>query len=161
MRPRRSDRPGARPRPTGRPACVALAAALSLLAARPAAGQGDGAVFLLLPVGARAVATGGAVAAAGEGSEGVWWNPATIARETQREVAIHHAQTVLATSDALIAIVPWRGVGVVGIAANLVDLGEQESTGEQGQPLGTFLPRNVVASLSFARPMGGRLDVGA
>ena len=46
----------------------------------------EGAVFLLLPIGARAVATGGAVSAAGRGSENVWWNPATIARDTVRVV---------------------------------------------------------------------------
>ena len=134
---------------------------LALAAAAPAAAQGDGAGFLLLPVGARAIATGGAVAAAGEGSESVWWNPAAVARETRREIAIHHAQTVLATSDAIIAVFPWRRVGVVAVAANLVDLGEQEATGEQGQVLGTLFPRNVVASLSYARTIGTRLDVGA
>jgi hypothetical protein len=131
------------------------------VAAGTASAQDDGATFLRLPVGARAIATGGAVAAAGQGSEGVWWNPATVARDTVREVAIHHAQSVVATSDALMLIVPWRRIGVLGVAANLVDLGEQEVTGEEGQVIGTFLPRNLVASLTYARALGARVDVGA
>ena len=142
-------------------ACVAVAAGAF---PRPAAAQssgGEGAIFLLLPIGARAVATGGAVAAAGGGSESVWWNPANVARERRREIAIHHAQTVAATSDALAVIVPWRSVGVVGFAANLVDLFEQEVTPpEGGPPIGTFLPRNIVASVTYARALGRRLDVG-
>ena len=160
MRPRRSDRSAASVTRRWRLAAVGLLLA-GAGTARPADAQGEGAVFLSLPVGARAIATGGAVAAAGQGSEGIWWNPATVARETQREVAIHHAQTVVATSDALMVVMPWRRVGVVGLAANLVDLGEQEVTGEEGQVIGTFLPRNVVASLTYARAVGARLDVGA
>ena len=149
-------------------AAVSIAAALAAAAstvwpsAARAQGTAEGAVFLLLPIGARAVATGGAVTAAGRGSENVWWNPATIARDTLREVAIHHAQTVVATSDALAVVVPWRRVGVVGVAANLFDLGTQEVTPpEGGQPIGSFLFRNVVASVTFARGFGSRVDVGA
>ncbi|HEX6631174.1 MAG TPA: PorV/PorQ family protein [Gemmatimonadaceae bacterium] len=158
MKRRRSDRP--------RRCRAALVAAALVVCATPAAvaaqATGEGAIFLLLPVGARAVATGGAVAAAGVGSENVWWNPATIARDTRGEVAIHHAQTVAATSDALVAVIPWQRFGVFAVAANLVDLFEQEVTPPDGGPaIGTFLPRNVVASLSFARALGGRLDVGA
>jgi hypothetical protein len=148
-----------------RRAAGGAAAAALLLAFSPAAaaaqGAGDGALFLLLPIGARAVATGGAVAAGGEGSEGVWWNPATLAREQRREIAVHHGQTVAGTSDALMVVVPWRRVGVVGVAANLLDLGEQEVTPPEGGPsIGTFLPRNIVASLSYARALGARLDIG-
>ena len=161
--------PSRRTRRTPRHAAAVVAAALAavgpLVAAPARAGAQAGsesAVFLLLPVGARAVATGGAVSAAGRGSENVWWNPATVARDTVREVAIHHAQTVVATSDAIAVVVPWRGVGVVGVAANLFDLGTQEVTPpEGGQPIGTFLFRNVVGSLTFARTIGRRIDVGA
>lgn len=149
-------------------AAVAVGAlsTLAAVAAAPAPvraqGASESAVFLLLPVGARAIATGGAVAAAGSGSESVWWNPATVARDTAGEAAIHHAQTVVATSDAIVVLVPWRRVGVVGVAANLFDLGTQEVTPpEGGQPIGSFLFRNVVASLTLARAIGARVDVGA
>jgi hypothetical protein len=121
----------------------------------------EGALFLLLPVGARAVAAGGAVAAAGEGSEGLWWNPASVARQARGEVAIHHAQTIVATSDALAVVLPWRGVGVFGLTAHLVDLGEQEIVPPEGPPaIGKLLPRNVVVSATYARAFGARVDAG-
>lgn len=140
-----------------------IAASLGLVAS-PGTGRAqsaEGAVFLLVPIGARAVATGGAVSAAGRGSENVWWNPATIARDTLREIAIHHAQTFIATSDAIVFAIPWRRVGVVGVAANLFDLGTQDETPPGGgPPIGSFVLRNVVASLTLARPFGRRVDVG-
>ena len=121
----------------------------------------EGALFLLLPVGARAVAAGGAVAASSEGSESIWWNPASVARQTRGEIAVHHAQTIVATSDALAVVLPWRGIGVFAIAGHLVDLGEQEILPPEGPPaIGKLLPRNVVVSASFARPLGARVDAG-
>ncbi len=139
----------------------ALAAGAPLRVGAQDALPTEGALFLLLPVGARAVASGGAVVAASEGSESLWWNPASLARQGSGEVAIHHAQTIAATSDALATVIPWRRVGVIGIAAHLIDLGEQEITPPEGPPaIGKLLPRNVVVSASYARRLGSILDVG-
>ncbi len=152
----------------GRRALLALAAVAAAGSAFPAsslaqdAPAGEGALFLLLPVGARAVAAGGAVVAASEGSESIWWNPASLARQARGEVAIHHAQTIAVTSDALAGVIPVAGVGVFGLAAHLVDLGEQEILPPEGPPaIGKLLPRNVVVSATFARRLGRRLDLGA
>ncbi|HEY0970211.1 MAG TPA: PorV/PorQ family protein [Gemmatimonadales bacterium] len=139
----------------------ALAVAAPRLSGAQDALPAEGALFLLLPVGARAVASGGAVVAASEGSESLWWNPASLARQVAGEVAVHHAQTIAATSDALAAVFPWRGVGVFGVAAHLIDLGEQEITPPDGPPaIGKLLPRNVVVSASYARRLGTVLDLG-
>lgn len=127
----------------------------------PAAAQGSPVNFLLLPVGARSVAIGGAVTALGEGPDAVWWNPASIARRSRSEAAIHHAQQFAGVSDALAALVPWRGVGVVAVSAQLLDLGEQDVVPDEGgPPVGKILPRNVVLAASFARTLGRSLDLG-
>lgn len=141
---------------------VALAPLAPMARAQAQAGvSSEGALFLLLPVGARAVATGGAVAGITEGSESLWWNPASAARQTRGEVAIHHAQTISATSDALAVVVPRRGLAVFAVAAHLVDLGEQEIVPPEGPPaIGTLLPRNVVVSASVARAVTRWLDLG-
>ena len=84
------------------------------------------------------------------------------ARATRGEVAVHHSQTVVATSDALALLLPWRGVGVLGISALLIDLGSQDVVPpEGGPPIGSFLPRDVVVAATAAVPIGSRLDVGA
>src|SRR5215218_8795322 len=70
-------------------ACCALAPYRATL------GQSGEGLFLLLPVGAQAVGMGQAVVAQRIGSEGVWWNPASIAGDDQSEVALHHSETIV------------------------------------------------------------------
>ncbi|MHB1223180.1 MAG: PorV/PorQ family protein [Gemmatimonadaceae bacterium] len=148
---------------------LALAAVLGLLAAATAPVQagaqgadGQGASFLLLPVGARALSLGGAASSMADGSESLFWNPAAAARASASEVAVHHSQTVAATNDALAVIVPWRRRIVLGLSAMLVDLGSQDVVPpEGGPPIGSLLARDVVVAGSAAVPIGGRVDVGA
>jgi hypothetical protein len=92
-------------------AAAALWGALFVVRADTASAQGEpaqeGALFLLLPVGARAVGLGQAVVADQQGgSESVWWNPAGLARADKGEAAIHHSQSVIGTGDAVTVLVP-------------------------------------------------------
>ncbi|HEX6051360.1 MAG TPA: hypothetical protein VFZ21_18905, partial [Gemmatimonadaceae bacterium] len=73
----------------------------------------EGALFLLLPVGARSVGLGQAVVADRSGSEAVWWNPAAIGAATRREAAIHHSQSVAGTGDVVTVVVPSSLLGVL------------------------------------------------
>src|SRR5215208_1660606 len=115
-------------------ASMALAAVVTAFGAPPRAGaQGglaeDGALFLLLPVGARAVGMGQAVVADQPGGEAVWWNPAALARAEKREVAIHHSQSLVGTGDALTLVVPSSALGVLAVSANIFNYGEIPLTG--------------------------------
>ena len=90
--------------------------ALSALLAGSARAQegvtgSEGSLFLLLPTGAQAVGMGQTMVAATPGSEGIWWNPASIARADKRELAIHHSKTVAGTGDALTFLTPIRSYG--------------------------------------------------
>lgn len=124
--------------------------------------DGQGASFLLLPVGARALSLGGAASSLGRATESLFWNPAAAARDTVGEVAVHHSQTVAANNDALATVIPVRGRVVLGIAAMLVDLGSQDVVPpEGGPPIGSLLARDVVLAGSAAVPIGASLDVGA
>src|SRR5215217_1273033 len=124
MRRRRSNASGLR-------AAVAAAAVLCG-AVQSAAAQGslaeEGALFLLVPVGARAVGMGQAVAAAEDGSEAVWWNPAGLARLEKREAAIHHQRGIGHTADAISIIVPSSLLGVIGLSAHLFNFGTVTGT---------------------------------
>jgi len=114
----------------------------------------EGALFLLLPTGARAVGMGLATTTIRGSSESVWWNPAGLSGRPQREAAIHHSQSLNGTGDALNVVIPWREFGVVGIAASVLDLGEQEPRVDSTGALGTLLPRQVVFAASFATQLG-------
>lgn len=122
----------------------------------------NGGLFLLVPFGARAVGLGEAVVAdTSIGTEGMWWNAAALARLPKREVAIHHSQTVIATSDMLTYAVPSKVLGTLAASAFLVNYGDQQATDSQtGTPIGTITNRNYQLALSYATPVGSRFAAG-
>ncbi len=140
---------------------VALVFSCSVGAARPVLAQ-SGALFLLVPFGARAVSLGEAVSAdTALGVEGVWWNAASLARIPQREVAFHHSQTVIANSEMLTVVVPSRIIGTIAASAYIVDYGDQQATDSlTGAGIGTITNRNYLLAISYATPVGKRLGVG-
>lgn len=159
MRPSRWRRPRVASR-------NALALIVGFVGASGAAGAqttvgAEGGAFLLRPVGARAVGLAHAVAARSDGSEGLWWNPASVARASRREFAIHHSQDFFATGDAITLIAPTRVLGVFAFAADLQNYGEQENTVDPSLPsTGTVLTRSFVLGASWAMPLGSRTLAG-
>ncbi len=120
----------------------------------------EGALFLLLPTGARAVGMGLAAITARGTSESAWWNPAGLSGSPRREAAIHHSQSLTGTGDALNVVIPWREFGVLGVAASVLDLGEQEPRLDSSGALGTLLPRQVVFAASFATQLSRDATAG-
>ena len=144
---------------------AAVAAALLALGAgiRPAQAQGsvatEGALFLLLPVGARAVGMGQAVVADRGGGEAIWWNPAGLGRADSFEASIHHSQTVVATGDAVSMVMPFSLLGVFAVSADVLNFGEQQVTDPTG-PVGTLLPRAFAFVGTYATGIGPRVSAG-
>ena len=128
----------------------------------PTATAQNGGLFLLVPFGARAVGQGEAVVADTTiGTEGMWWNPAALSRLPKREVAIHHSQTVIATSDMVTYAMPSKVLGTIAASAYLVNYGDQQATDAQtGTPIGTITNRNYQLALSYATPIGKRFNAG-
>jgi hypothetical protein len=136
------------------------APALLLVGARSASAQAnEGALDLLIPIGARATAMGTAFVAE-EGSEAIWWNPAGIGRLARPELAIDHLENFLFKGDALSLIAPIRGLGAIGVSARLFNYGEQENTEGENNPIGTTLLRSIVVGGTFAATFGPRATAG-
>ena len=140
-----------------------ILAALGLLgsSAQAVAAQ-TGALFLLVPFGARAVAVGEAVSADTTlGSEGLWWNAAALSRLPQREAAIHFSKTQLANSLMFAFAVPSRVFGTLAIGGYDVNYGDQQATDQfNGQPIGVISNHNSLLAVSYATPVGQRLGIG-
>ena len=133
------------------------------LAAAPASASGQGseaALFLLLPTGAQAVGMGQAMVAATPGSEGIWWNPSSIASQKKRELAVHHSTTIVGTGDALTFVLPSKSRGTAALSLNILNLGEQHITDETGAVIGVILPRFIVLGGTYAAQLGKRLRAG-
>lgn len=123
----------------------------------------EGALFLLLPVGARSVGLGQAVVADRPGSEAVWWNPAAIGAATRREAAIHHSQSVVGTGDAVTILVPSSLLGVLALSVNIFDYGEQELNPNPTGPdvgVGTIIPRSFIYAATYATSLGSYVTAG-
>lgn len=134
---------------------------------RPASGQTSGtiteggAAFLLVAVGARATALGQAATADAGSPEAAFWNPAGLALLRRSELAAHYATTFASNNTVLSGYFSSATVGVVGIAAYLVDYGAQEIIPGPGLPAtGRFSPRNLEMLASYATSLGGLLSFG-
>jgi len=142
------------------------AIALLALVATPASAQPsglttEGAPFLLLPVGARAVGMGQAIVGDPEGgTEGLWWNPAGVARSERREVAVHHYETIIGTGDVVSILIPSSLLGVFSVSLYALDYGDFPVTDSLGTQIGSLLTRNVAYAATYATPIGGRINAG-
>jgi hypothetical protein len=119
-----------------------------------------GAAFLLIPVGARAVALGQAAVADWGSGELAFWNPAGLALLPQSEVGIHHARTFSSNNTVVAGYVSVRRVGTFGVAAYLVDFGSQEVRPGPGPPTGRTTVRNIELLASYATTIMPSLAVG-
>ncbi|MBC8085741.1 MAG: PorV/PorQ family protein [Phycisphaerae bacterium] len=141
-----------------------LAATLIALTSAPvvtAQASNSAALFLMQPVGARNVGHGeAAVADTMLGTDGIWWNPAGMARNRKREIAVHHGQAFFATSNLLAATYPSKALGTLGAAAFIHAYENGVRTDGEGNVLGVTTNRYYVVSASYATPMGKHFSAG-
>jgi hypothetical protein len=125
-----------------------------------AAGTADeGAVFLLLPVGAKAVSLGRAMTSV-EGAEGAFWNPAGLAGLDRSQVVLFRGDQFAGTTTALSTLLSRPGVGTIGASYLLLDVGDQDLTDSSGNLLGTISVRNHLGVISAAANLLDGLSAG-
>lgn len=117
--------------------------------------------FLVQPVGARSAGHGEAgVADTTLGTEGMWWNPAAMARMRKREFGVHHAQTFQGNTDFVGFAYPSKALGTIAASVFLVNLGDQSKTDSIGNVVGLLTNRYYVLSAAYATPVGRRFSAG-
>ena len=123
----------------------------------------EGGPEFLLPIGARGIGLGQAIAARGVGADALWWNPALIARGP-REVAFNVAQLANGsiTADASSAIVwPVPRVGAFALSVRYLNYGDFTATDKQtGAIIGSFQHTAVIVAGTFSAPFGDRFAGG-
>ena len=140
--------------------CAVLTLPAGPLQAQDGGGEApEGAIFLLLPVGARAVALGRAMTAL-PGAESVFWNPAGLGELGDGHVLLYRGDYVAGEGTAASGLLSRAGIGAVGISYQLLDVGEQDLTDDQGNVLGTISVRNHLGVVSVATRIWDRLNVG-
>lgn len=123
-----------------------------------------GAQELLIPIGSRGTAMGGAVVANTYGIESIYWNPAGLAALEGTEAMFTHLP-YLADIDVNFGGIATavEGFGTIGFSTKIVDVGTIEETTEQF-PDGTgrtFSPSFVVIGATYARVLNANVSFGA
>lgn len=121
--------------------------------------RAEGALFLLLPVGARGVSLGRAMTWA-EGAEGAFWNPAGLAAVSRSQGVLFRGDHVAGAATALTGLWARPGVGTLGASYFLLDAGDIDQTDEFGNYTGTITIRNHLGIISGATRLGSRAAAG-
>lgn len=119
----------------------------------------EGALYLLLPVGAQGVGLGRAMTALAN-EEGAFWNPASIAEQEQRRLLVYRGDQLAGEATAVSAVFPWENVATIGFSYLLFDYGEQSRLDEFKNVLGTITFRDHLAIASFATSISQRVHAG-
>jgi hypothetical protein len=93
----------------------------------------------------------------------LWWNPSAVAGNgaSDHEVALHHSTTVVGQGNALAFLWPLRNRSAFGLAINVLDLGQQTLTDEQGGGLGVATPTDYSVGITYAMVLAPWLTAGA
>jgi hypothetical protein len=118
----------------------------------------EGALFLLLPVGAKAVALGRSVTALA-GPESVFWNPAGLGEVGEGRLLVYRGDHPAgeATAASMVTLAP---LGVLGLSYQLMDVGSQDVTDAEGNVTGVLTTRNHLGVLTAATRVRNRLSLG-
>ena len=121
----------------------------------------EGALFLLLPVGAQGIGSGRAMTALAS-EEAAFWNPAGLAVQQERRLMIYSGKH-LDQSTALNVLWPLSRLGTVGFSYYLLDHGKHPITDDFNDVLGELSIRSHLAIASFgtALPWGIHAGVNA
>lgn len=119
----------------------------------------EGALWLLLPVGAQGVGQGRAMTAL-RSEEAAFWNPAGLARQSERRAMVYNGFQPAGPAMAVNVLLPWERVGTLGLTYYLFDIGDQEITDHSGVVQGRITTRNHLGIASFGASLPGGIDAG-
>ena len=136
---------------------------LTALAGNPEKKGTAAADELLIPVGARGIALGGAPVAYINGIDAMYWNPAGVANTMQAMEANFSYMNYIADINITNAAIATKlGFGSVGVSFQSISFGDIANTTEYS-PDGTgvmYSPTFLTVGLTYARAMSDRINVG-
>lgn len=138
---------------------TALAAPPPIVAQEEAV-EPEGALFLLLPIGAKGTGVARAMTAL-SGPESVWWNPAGIVPVEENSLLLFRSEDFSGEGTALSVLGSRPGVGTAALSYLLFDFGDVELRDDQGNFQGTVSYRNHLGILTAGTSLFEGFDVGA
>jgi len=125
---------------------------------------GAGAQQLMIPIGSRSLAMGGAYNAMVSGNEAIYWNPAGLAAsDATAEATFSNMQWIADTQVNFVAVSAKLGnVGSFGVSAKIFSFGEfAETTEFETEGTGIMVePTISTVALTYSRQMTDRIFFG-
>jgi hypothetical protein len=148
--------------------CVLIAGTVGSLMAQDVGNKRIGTAAgseLLIPVGARDMAMGGASIATSWGIDAIYWNPAGLSRMTGSAEAMLSTMSYIADIRVNYGAVGLKfgGFGTVGFSIKALDVGDillTTTDDPEGLAGRTFSPSIVVLGLSYARSFTDAITAG-
>ena len=144
--------------------CVALVFVGSLAYGGDESRKGTtGADQLLIPVGARSIATGGAFLATTRGVEAIYYNPAGLAATPRSEAMFSYMSYIADINVSYFAVsAHLEDLGTFALSYKTLDFGKiPVTTFDQPDGTGaTYSPGFFTLGLSYARPITDRVSAG-
>lgn len=141
----------------GNPPGSLVAYAAGIFSAEPS--STEGALTLLLPVGAQGVGMARAMTAM-RGPESVFWNPAGLARLEGGRFMVYRGEHLAGDATAFSLLLARQPLGTLGLSYQLLDLGDQDFRDKDGNVLGSVSFRDHLAIASFAIQVLPGVDTG-
>jgi len=142
---------------TGKAAEGLAAYASGIFTAEPS--STEGALTLLLPIGARGIGLARAVTAS-QGPESVFWNPAGLARLEGESFFVYRGNHLAGEATGFSVVLARQPLGAMGISYQLLDLGGQDLKDAENNVVGSFTVRDHLAIVSFGLQVLPRVDAG-
>jgi len=119
---------------------------------------------LLIPVGARDIALGGASVAVTSGINAIYWNPAGLSRSSHASEAMFSYMSHIADMNVNYFAVAsnFSGFGTIGVSLKALDIGDIPVT-TNGAPDGTgeiISPTYVTVGATYSRLLAENISVG-
>lgn len=123
-----------------------------------------GATELLIPVGGRGVAMGGATLTNSVGVDAIFWNPANVARSNNSVNVLASHMSYIADIGVEYGAASFNieSFGTIGLSIKSLSIGEIDKTTIQN-PDGTgqtFQPQYTVLGVSYSKMLSDRVSVG-
>jgi len=131
----------------------------SLLSAQDGGGQ-SGADFLLNPSAPRADSMGGVLDGQGDPLEGMFFNPSVLMLDPNIALNIGITPYPNGVTDAALSLGIPIGPGMLGVAGELVSLGEFTFINDVGQPQGSVTVFDAQGAAGYAMDVWNHLSVG-
>lgn len=118
--------------------------------------------FLLIPVGTRAGALGGAVTATSNDATAMYWNPGGLASLTKTELMVEHSQWIADLQHTFVGLAIPAGGGTFGLSVVALTMDDMEETTFEDQ-MGTgrmFGASSYAFGASYARYLLPDFSIG-